>query len=157
MSGHENGATWYTVAEAARVLGVSARTVQRRIDKGEYESRKEQHNRMVLIPNSDIDRDIDQDAVATLKQRIKELEAELEEVKKKHQEDVNYYRQRLDAKDEELAEASHRHDTVVMQMSRLLEYHQQPFWRRLFSRKALPPPADEAIMDMQPGDDKSKI
>lgn len=53
-------------------------------------------------------------------------------------------------------EASHRHDTVVMQMTRLLEYHQQPFWKRLLGRKALPPPVDETIMDMEPGDDKSK-
>ena len=53
---------------------------------------------------------------------------------------------------ERLPEASHRHDTVVMQMTRLLEYHQESFWRKLFSRKALPPP--EQIMDMEPGDSK---
>ena len=74
--------------------------------------------------------------IADQNARIERLESQLEEER------------------ERASEASHRHDTVVMQMTRLLEYHQQPFWRKLFSRKALPPP--EQIMDMEPGGDESK-
>ncbi len=50
----------------------------------------------------------------------------------------------------QLQEASHRHDTVVMQMSKMLEYERQPFWRRWLKQKALPPPVME---DMEPEPD----
>lgn len=49
----------------------------------------------------------------------------------------------------QLQEASQRHDTVVMQMSKMLEYERQPFWRRWFKQKALPARGD--VMDMEPG------
>jgi len=45
----------------------------------------------------------------------------------------------------QLQGASQRHDTVVMQMSKMLEYERMPFWRRWWKQKALPPP--ENIMD----------
>jgi len=93
-------------------------------------------------------------------QVVEQLRSENEHLRQQ----VTQLQERLDEKDndlrrkdEQIAEASHRHDTLVMQMTRLLEYHQQPFWRKLFSRKALPPPADETIMDMQLGDDKPKV
>lgn len=47
----------------------------------------------------------------------------------------------------QLSDASQRHDTVVMQMMRMLEYERQPFWRRWRRRKALPP--HESIVDME--------
>lgn len=53
---------------------------------------------------------------------------------------IESLQRQLEETQKDVAEASHRHDTVVMQMTRLLEYHQQPFWRRLFGRKALSPP-----------------
>ena len=49
----------------------------------------------------------------------------------------------------QLQDAGQRHDTVVMQMSKMLEYERQPFWRRWFTYKALPAPGD--VMDMEPG------
>jgi hypothetical protein len=55
-----------------------------------------------------------------------------------------------------MADASHRHDTVVMQMTRLVEYHQQPFWRKLFSRKALPSPVEGNVVNMETQEDKEK-
>ncbi len=48
----------------------------------------------------------------------------------------------------QLQDASQRHDTVVMQMSRMLEYERQPFWRRWFKQKVLPAPGD--VVDMEP-------
>ena len=49
----------------------------------------------------------------------------------------------LRRKDEQTAEAGQRHDTVVMQMTRLVEYHQQPFWKR-WRRRELPGPTNIA-------------
>ncbi len=74
-------------------------------------------------------------------------------------EDKEQLQQQLAEKDKQienlqiqLQDASQRHDTVVMQMSRMLEYERQPFWRRWFKQKSLPPPGD--VMDMEQDTDK---
>ena len=85
-----------------------------------------------------------------------------EEAYKKLEEQAELLKEQIKQKDKQienlqkhLDEASHRHDTVVMQMTKLLEYHQQPFWRKLFSRKALPGNVDEKNMDMNLENNKS--
>ncbi|MFC1719319.1 excisionase family DNA-binding protein [Candidatus Poribacteria bacterium] len=69
---------------------------------------------------------------------------------------VEYLKGQIQEKDQQvenlqiqLSDASQRHDIVVMQMSKMLEYERQPFWRRWFKHKALPAPGD--VMDMEPG------
>jgi len=88
---------------------------------------------------------------------LERLRVENEELKRELEE----IRSQVKKKDDLIAdaqkaaeEANKRHDIVVMQMPKLIEYHQQPFWRRLFSRKALPPPVDETIMDMETSEQK---
>jgi excisionase family DNA binding protein len=42
---------WFTISDAAKALGISERTVQRRIESGEWESRKDgQGRRLVAVP-----------------------------------------------------------------------------------------------------------
>ena len=84
MSGHQNDNKqdiWHTLADAARILGVSTRTMQRRIEQGKYESKKQGYNRLVLLPERDKSLDIQDDIITTLKQRVNHLEVELEEAK----------------------------------------------------------------------------
>lgn len=81
--------------------------------------------------------------VEPLRENKENLERQMIQLRKKLDEKDEDLRR----KDKQIAEASHRHDTVVMQMTKLLEYHQQPFWRKLFSRKALQPRVDETIID----------
>lgn len=45
---------WYTVTEAATLLGVSSQTVRRRISSGELESKKEENRRYVKVEQDDI-------------------------------------------------------------------------------------------------------
>jgi len=87
------------------------------------------------------------------------IEKELREVEKQAAlvdgliEDKERLQQQLTEKDKQLEslqtqvqEASQRHDTVVMQMSKMLEYERLPFWRRWRKQKALPVPG---VMDME--------
>ena len=142
---------WITVKEAAKSRNCTDRTVLRWIERGEIESKRDGHRWLVLKSSLKSDESpTENEIVSVLKAQLEDLKAELEEAKNQIKEKDEDLRR----KDEQLAEASHRHDTVVMQMTRLLEYHQQPFWRKLFSRKALPPP--EQIMDMETGSDKSE-
>lgn len=164
--GHDTYSDKYiSISETAKRLGVSERTVYRRIDKGEIKTVELGEKRVVLaealtdmsqdnallIQQLEAERDI-------LRQRVSQLENELEHEKEKRQADSDYWKKRLEEKDrqtdnlqEQLGEASHRHDTVVMQMTKIVEYQQQPFWRKLFQRKQLPPPVDETIMDAETG------
>jgi excisionase family DNA binding protein len=133
--------TWHTITEAAQILGVSIRTLQRHIDKGEYKSQKQGHNRMVMLPRQDISHDIKSDMIMTLKQNLKRLEAELEEAKGK----LSQVEEEAKNKDELITRERERHDTITMQKDavimqitrqlgdaqKALEYHKAPWWRKL--------------------------
>ena len=127
---------WVTVDEAAAILKVSTSTVRRRIENEKIESKLEDGRRLVWVSDDTQMSGRDEQLITALRTQNEHLRKQVEEKDKQ-----------IEKLQEQLAEASHRHDTVVMQMTRLLEYHQQPFWRKLFGRKALPPPVDETITD----------
>lgn len=144
---------WIPVKEAAELLNISRRQVTNRIRQGKLKAKRQ--GKIWLVHSSLTPEDSEIEEIPETS--LKAVSGKLEEL----QEMVDFLKEQVDKKDkqisslqEQLSEASHRHDTVVMQMTRLLEYHQQPFWRRLFSRKALPPPVDETIMDMETGEKK---
>jgi len=137
---------WITVKDAANIRKCSERNIIELIHKGELEAKKDGRRWLILMDTSEItSEEYPQNA-----EMISLLKGQLQEKDKL----IDTLQKQLEEMRQDAAEASHRHDTVVMQMTRLLEYHQQPFWRKFFSRKALPPP--EQIMDMEPGDDKSE-
>lgn len=115
---------WVTMAEACQILGVSQRTLHRRITRGEIPSKKEGKRRLVLIDDSQII-DISSQLAETVLMEQLHKENEL-------------LRQQL----ERYEERSQRQDTIILQLTRqleqsqrLLEYHKEPFWRRWISKK----------------------
>ena len=135
---------WYTIAEAVGILGVSDRTIRRRIDKGELETKLEGKVRYIRI---DMASSIMPDGMSS-RELINQLKSENERLAQQLLEkdrQIENLQKQLEKTQKDVAEASHRHDTVVMQLTKIVEYQQQPFWRKLFQRKQLPPPADEAI------------
>jgi excisionase family DNA binding protein len=154
---------WITTEAASELLGISRRQVVNRIHEGKLKAKKQNGKWLVHSSLSEpSEKDLQElpqisgkflgkdEMIAYLQSQIESRDTRIEELER-----------RLDQKDAQIErlqeateEASHRHDTVVMQLTKIVEYQQQPFWRKLFSRKALPPP--EQIMDMETGDDKSK-
>lgn len=144
MTSNDN---YLTLTEVAARLSVSERTIRRRIEKGEISADKVDGK--LVIPAESLTELTDfgtyvnkdkallikelQEMLSSMRRQMAALEAQLERKEAQLKEKDEHLR----IKDEQIAEASHRHDTVVMQMTKLLEYHQQPFWRKLFSRKAL--------------------
>ena len=147
---------WITVKDAANMIGVHDRTIRRYISEGKLKAKKE--NNRVLI---DIDTINDLDHTQDHRQAIgSDQDIAYDQIIKQEKE-IEFLRDRVKELEKQLSdarqaseEASHRHDTVVLQMTRLLEYEQLPFWRKLFSRKALPAP--DQIMDMEPGEQEKE-
>lgn len=143
---------WQTLAEACQTLGLSERTLYRRIDKGEIQSKLEGKKRLVLVdlPNDRVESDkilslSDVPDIQVLEQENERLKGELDALRR----DLQDARHQIQAKDKtveqaqrDAAEASQRHDTIVLQLTRqleqsqlLLEYKSEPWYRRLFSKR----------------------
>jgi excisionase family DNA binding protein len=126
-----------TIAEAAKRLGRSEQSIRRAIKSGKlmavmvngrYEIDEKE------LPDSQADSQSDSTVLVTENEFLRQRTAQLEDTLKQQN-------QRLDEAQRLLAEASERHDTIVLQLTRqleqsqrLLEYHQAPWWRRWFRR-----------------------
>jgi len=132
---------WVSVSEAARELNVSERTVWRRIEKGEIESRLEDGTKQVKL-------EIDTMTVTPtvrLSERVNQLESDNEWLRQKVDElqtELKAERERTESERQRGEQAKERSDTIILQLTRqldqsqrLLEYHRDPFWRRWFRRK----------------------
>ena len=149
MSGKSSD-NWYTIAEAVGILGVSDRTIRRRIDKGELETKLEGKARYIRIDSMSSTMPDDMSSRELVNQLKSENERLAQQLSEKDRQ-IESLQEQLKETQKDVAEASHRHDTVVMQMTKIVEYQQQPFWRKLFQRKQLPPPVDETITDAETG------
>jgi len=140
---------WLTITEACHALGVSRRTIERRIKQGEIESELREGIRYVKLNiGADMSHELSYN-LAQLEVENARFKKEIEELRvsvRKLEDKLEGKEEDLRRKDEQMAEAGHRHDTVVMQMTKLLEYHQQPFWRKLFQRKQLPQPVEDTTI-----------
>jgi len=118
---------WLTIAEAATRLGVSDRTIRRRIDKEEYETKLENGLRYVCIdsrmsiPSDNIDREAPS--------LIRQLRSEIDHLRKQNE--------ALLEQISDMQEAAQQQNAIAMQLTRqldqdqrLLEYHREPWWKR---------------------------
>lgn len=134
---------WVSLNEACEILDISLSTLRRRIDAGEFESRLEGKRRLVSISD-----EVQVSSKTTQTALIDQLRQENDRL---NQQLAEKDRQ-IEGLQNQLQDASQRHDTVVMQMSKMLEYERQPFWRRWFKQKALPAP--ENVMNMEAEDEE---
>lgn len=151
---------WQTVTDACQRLGISQRTLYRRIGKGDIESKLEDGRRLVLadVPDDKPVADTlakltDTQELEQLKQEKTRLEGELENLRQQHDErgqvlqdlerkaavveqarsEVEHLREQIQVKDKEIDELHQLLMTEKRQAQLLLEY-KQPFWRRIFGR-----------------------
>ena len=81
------------------------------------------------------------------------LADELSQDKERLQQQLTEKDRQIENLQTQLQDASQRHDTVVMQMSKMLEYERMPFWRRWLRQKSLPKPVEGGdIVDVAPAD-----
>ncbi len=148
---------WVTVAEAIDILGMSERTLRRRIAKGEIESKYERGRRYIRLSgviNDSVNNDIsgindmtvaDKDTI--LRWMKKELDAKNELIEKLRNEIAikNEYIQKLQ---NEIKENRERSDAIILKLAEELESQRlifeghkvrsknsDSFWRRIAKKE----------------------
>ena len=124
--------SWLAIEEAAPLLGVSVRTIRRRIKSCDIESEMRNGKWFVRIDN--------QTAVSTQMSQgslTDQLQSEVQYLRQ----EVTELREELKRKDEQSEQAKERSDTIILQLTRqmeqsqrLLEYHAEPWYRRMFRK-----------------------
>ena len=129
--------TWVTMTEACKILGISQSTLYRRVKKGEIESKKEDNATMCLVSVSNESQDDTMDTQELLSQLRGEVEYLRNELTQKESQTEEARKAAV--------EASQRHDTIVLQLTRqlenqqrLLEHQQEPWYRRWCRKRRTP-------------------
>ena len=137
---------WFQVPEAASVLDITERTLRKHISEDKIQSKLEEGRRLVLIDTDMVSEAPSHEAtmIEQLKSDMEHLHEELSEKTKEITElkpELKNKDEYLREKDDQREQASHRHDTIVLQLTRqldsqqrLLEYHESPWYRRWFHR-----------------------
>jgi len=137
---------WITVKEAARLRNCTERNILRLVQKEELKAKREGHRWLIFkesLEQTSEESPNMSEVSSILKTQLQEKDKQIERFQKQLEEKDEQIKNLQDT----LAEAGHRHDTVIMQMTKLLEYHQQPFWRKLFQRKQLPHPVEDTTIN----------
>ncbi len=150
---------WVSVVEACHILGISKSTLYRQIKQGEIESKKDGKATLCLITIPDESQKEESETQLGAQTETNEIQQLIEQLRKEN-EDLNqqkeYLKEQTQRKDDQIgnlqtqleeshrdaSEASQRHDTIVLQLTRqlenqqkLLEYHQEPWYRRWFRKR----------------------
>jgi len=122
---------WVSVSDACQAFDKSDRTVRRWIEDGKLKSRKSGRSVEVLLEVSDIESANGGQTAAQVE--IARLKAEVDG----KDEVIAALRSQV----EELSSSRERQDTIILQLSRqldqsqrLLEYHAEPWYRRMFRK-----------------------
>jgi len=127
---------WVTVKTAAELRKCSERNILDLIKRGKLNAKRAEDGRRWLV-EMDMSEDTPEETSEDLpntSEVVSLLKSQMEEKDKQ-----------IAKLQEDLSEASQRHDTIVLQLTRqveqsqrLLEYHQEPWWRRMFKKKRTP-------------------
>jgi len=134
---------WITVKEAAELLNVSERYVRNLALKGKLKAKREPNRWLIHstlsepeteqngIPTEQVGIPTEPHTIEWLQKRVEEQESRISELQSE-----------LVEAHKTAAEASQRHDTIVLQLTRqleqsqrLLEYNQEPWYRRWFRKR----------------------
>lgn len=125
---------WVTAKDAAKLRKCSERNIIELIKKGELDAKKDGRRWLILMDASEmLSEEMPQasEIISLLKVQLQEKDDQIRNLQ-----------QQVEETRKDSVEANQRHDTIVLQLTRhleheqkLLEYHQEPFYRRWFMRK----------------------
>lgn len=138
---------WLTMTEAAAKLGVSERTVQRRVANGDYKTKTENSRKYVYVGDADVNADTDStdeqtaDSFDDVSDKvIIKMQQEKVEMQK---EQIEHLKQLLDDALRDTRESKERSDTIVLSITRQMDEQvkmiedmrkPRPLWERFKAR-----------------------
>jgi len=137
-------AEYIPVQEYADMKGVSERTVYRWVKNGDVDVRELDGKTHIRFENDDGNSANKDTLIADLTTENRHLMSENDHLKSENQHlqgEVEYLRTQLSQSLASIDEHRQRSDTIIAQLTtqsadqtKLLEYHQRPFWRRWLNR-----------------------
>jgi len=125
---------WITVKETAKIRNCTERNILRLIQNEQIKAKKDGHKWLVLkesVEGYSEESPNKSEFISVLKAQLEEKDKQIEKLQKQ-----------LEDRDRILEDSGQRHDTIVMQLTRQLDQsqrmlaaHQEPWYRRWFSRK----------------------
>lgn len=141
---------WIATSEAAELLGISERQVRNRAASGKLKARRDGNRWQIHRALSEVKSELkgnqsESDSSVEISESSETIVAKLESNNEWLRKRVEELERHLGETRKGAEDASQRHDTIVLQLTRrleneqkLLEYHQEPFYRRWFRKKATP-------------------
>ncbi|MDQ1281407.1 MAG: hypothetical protein QG670_2672 [Thermoproteota archaeon] len=131
---------WITVKDAAQIRNCSERNIIRLIQAGEVKAKKDGKKWLVLIDTSKIYSASSpqlSEVISALKVQLQEKDSQISKL----QDQLGNMRNDMEEMRKDSADASQRHDTIVLQLTRqleqsqrMLEAHREPWYRRMFGK-----------------------
>jgi len=124
---------WITVKEAAKIRNCTERNILRLIDNKKLEAKRNGNKWLILRKALEVSSEGSpnySELISVFKVQLEEKDRQIERLQKQ-----------LEDKDKILEDASQRHDTIIMQLTRqleqsqrMLEAHRDPWYRRWFRK-----------------------
>ena len=115
---------WYTIKESIEILGVSRKTLYRKMDSGEIESKKVGSARFVKIGDPE---------------ETQTVSSDTNDVIRNQQGEIEFLRSQVEYLQTELSDTKTRSDTMILKLTQTVDNQQlllieskTPFWKKLF-------------------------
>ena len=123
---------WYTIKESIEILGISRKTLYRRMDSGEIESKKVGSARFVKIGDPEETQTVSSDTSQT-------VSSDTNDVIRNQQGEIEFLRSQVEYLQTELSDTKTRSDTMILKLTQTVDNQQlllieskTPFWKKLF-------------------------
>ena len=123
---------WYTIKESLEILGISRKTLYRKMDSGEIESKKVGSARFVKIGDPEETQTVSDDTSQT-------VSSDTNDVIRNQQGEIEFLRSQVEYLQTELSDTKTRSDTMILKLTQTVDNQQlllieskTPFWKKLF-------------------------
>ena len=127
---------WYTIKESLEILGISRKTLYRKMDSGEIESKKVGSARFVKIGDPEETQTVSDNTSQTVS---KDTMFDTNDVIRNQQGEIEFLRSQVEYLQTELSDTKTRSDTMILKLTQTVDNQQlllieskTPFWKKLF-------------------------
>ena len=127
---------WYTIKESLEILGISRKTLYRKMDSGEIESKKVGSARFVKIGDPEETQTVSDNTSQTVSN---DTMFDTNDVIRNQQGEIEFLRSQVEHLQKELSDTKTRSDTMILKLTQTVDNQQlllieskTPFWKKLF-------------------------